>query len=60
MGPPHTDGLCTPARTIPMDMLDVRPVVAARGGWQRASPSPRGLQPVSERGTPATSWRRAA
>jgi hypothetical protein len=60
MGSPHTDDPCTAARATPADMFDVCPVVAARGGWQRASPSPRGLQSASERGTPVTPWRRAA
>lgn len=60
MGPPHTNGPCTAARAAPVDTFDVCPVVAARGGWQRASASPRGLQPVSERGTQAIPWRRAA
>jgi hypothetical protein len=60
MEPPHTDGPCTATRATPVDMFDVCPVVAACGCWNRASPPPCCIQPIRDRGTQATLWRRAA
>ena len=60
LGPPHDHSPCIPARAILVDTFDVCPVVAARCCWNRASPPSRCIQPLSDRGTQAIPWRRAA
>jgi hypothetical protein len=60
MGLLHHHDRCIAARATPVDMFDVCPVVAARCGWNRASPHSRGIQPLSTRGTQAIRWGRAA
>lgn len=60
MPPPHTDGPCTAARATPVDMFDVRPVVAACCWWHRAGPRVPNAAPLSKDGIRGVLWRRAA